>query len=171
MTLRNTDRWALFALALALALALGGCDPVHDQAQAALGDEAPGVRTGPLHRPGQPCTLCHDGKVGSPKEFSVAGTIFRNDADRVPAVGATVTLTAADGATYRATTNAAGNFYVEPGRFAPSYPMRTEVSYGGVTVKMTSLIGRAGACAGCHADPAGPTSPGHVFVPADGVIP
>ncbi|HSO38333.1 MAG TPA: hypothetical protein VLT33_37650 [Labilithrix sp.] len=165
MKLRSAAPWALVALALA------ACDPVHDDAQAALGGEAPGVRTGPLHRPGQPCTVCHDGKLGSPPEFSVAGTIFRDQADRVPLPKATVTLTGADGASFAAITNAAGNFYVEPGRFTPRYPMKTEVSYGGVTIKMTSLIGRAGACAGCHVDPAGPTSPGHVFVPADGVIP
>ena len=154
-----------------LAAALVACDPVHDQQQAALGEEAPGVRTGPTHRPGQPCTVCHDGKLGSPPEFSVAGTVYRTATDSTPAVNATVTLTSADGTVYRATTNAAGNFYVEPSRFAPSYPMKTEVALGGVTVTMTSLIGRAGACAGCHVEPAGPTSPGHVFIPADGVIP
>lgn len=154
-----------------LAVALGACDPVHDQQQAALGDEAPGVGTGPLHRAGQPCTVCHDGKLGSPPEFAVAGTVYRTATDSAPAVGAMVTLTSADGAVYRATTNAAGNFYVAPARFTPSYPMKAEVALGGVTVTMSSLIGRAGACAGCHVEPAGPTSPGRVFVPADGVVP
>jgi hypothetical protein len=156
---------------LSVALVVTACDPVHSDAQAALGDEAPGVRTGPLHRPGQPCTTCHDGKLGSPQEFSVAGTIFQNENDRKPAERATVLLTAADGATHEATTNAAGNFYVQPGQFTPSYPMKTAVTFQGVTVKMVSLIGRAGACADCHADPPGSTSAGHIFVPLDGVIP
>ncbi len=156
---------------LLLAATLAACDPVHDQAQAALGDEAPGVGTGPTHRPGQPCTVCHDGKLGSPREFSVAGTVYRAAGQSTPAVNATVTLTSSDGTVYRATTNNAGNFYVEPARFTPSYPMKAEVALGGVTVTMTSLIGRAGACAGCHVEPAGDTSPGQVFIPADGVIP
>lgn len=161
-------RRTTIALGLLLAAA---CDPVHDNAQAALGDEVPGIPTGPLHRAGQPCPRCHDGSLGSPQEFSVAGTIFQNERDRVAAVNATVTLTSEDGATYQARTNASGNFYIQPQQFAPRYPMKAEVTYGGVTVKMTSNIGRDGACAGCHVDPAGPTSPGHVFVPADGVAP
>lgn len=32
-------------------------------------------------------------------------------------------------------------------------------------------VGRNGACASCHFDPAGRDSPGHVFAPADGVTP
>ncbi len=157
--------------ALPALLVLGACDPVHSDAVDALGGEAPGVRTGPLHRPGQPCTLCHDGKLGDPPEFTVAGTIFENENSPTPAVGATVTLTGVDGKTYEATTNEAGNFYVQPSQFAPGYPMKTAVAFGGVTVKMTSEIGRNGSCSTCHVDPAGPTSAGHVFIPANGVTP
>lgn len=155
----------------AIVLALAACDPVHDDRIAALGDEAPGVGTGPFHRPGQPCTTCHDGKLGSPREFSVAGTIFKNETGSEPAEGATITLTDSDGAMIQSTTNSAGNFYVEPSEFTPRYPMKTSVTFGGVTAKMASLIGRAGACADCHTEPARPTSPGHIFVPPDGRIP
>ncbi len=171
MRLEDARFRAWLALALALASASLACDPVHEDAQAALGDEAPGVQTGPNHRPGQPCTTCHDGKLGSPPEFSVAGTIYRNATDPEPARGATVMLTAADGATYQATTNGAGNFYVTPQQFTPSYPMKASVAFGGVTVKMFSEIGRAGACGDCHSAPARSTSAGHIFVPADGVLP
>src|SRR5450432_160855 len=52
-----------------LVCALVGCgDPVHDTAVSALGPEAPGVPKGPLHRPGQPCVLCH-GPQGSATTF------------------------------------------------------------------------------------------------------
>lgn len=159
-------------MAPAIVFALAACDPVHDDRMAALGDEAPNVGPGPFHRPGQPCTTCHDGKLGSPREFSVAGTIFKNETGSEPAEGATVTLTTADGASFKKLTNSAGNFYFEPHEVTPRYPMKTEVSYGTITVKMDSLIGRAGACADCHTEPARATSPGHIFIPAtEGGIP
>lgn len=129
------------------------------------------MKRGPLHRPGQPCQVCHDGSLGSPPQFTVAGTIYKNEADRVAAVGASVLLTSVNGDTYTATTNAAGNFYVTPGQFTPDYPMSVAITSGTVTVKMVSLVGRSASCATCHSDPAGPTSAGHVFVPADGVTP
>ena len=47
---------ALAALATTCTL-----DPVQSEAVADLGGEAPGVAPGPLHRPGQPCLVCHDG--------------------------------------------------------------------------------------------------------------
>lgn len=161
----------VLALALAIASALGGCDPVHSDAVDALGGEAAGVRKGPLHRPGQPCTTCHDGALGDPPEFTVAGTIYQNEGDPTPAVSATVTLTSVDGKTYVATTNEAGNFYTTPSQFQPGYPMKVSVNFGQLAVKMTSEIGRNGSCATCHTDPAGPTSAGHVFVPTNGVTP
>jgi hypothetical protein len=154
-------RLALFALALAGAgLA---CDPVHSAKVSALGGETPGVHTGPLHRPGEPCTECHDGALGDPPEFSTAGTIFQTADATTALVGATVTLTAADGRTYSTTTNEAGNFYVTPAQFAPGFPMKVSVSSGGTTVKMVSHVGWAASCATCHADPAGQDSPGHVY--------
>ncbi len=160
------------AACLAATLASLSCDPVHDSAVDALGAEAPGVSKGPKHRPGQPCITCHDGSLGSPQHFSVAGTIFLNQEDLTPANGATVTLISADNNTAQAVTNSAGNFYVTPQQFTPAYPMKVTVDYTGrVRAKMTSHVGRDGSCADCHTDPAGPTSAGHVFVPVDGVTP
>jgi hypothetical protein len=159
----------VLALALAVASSLGGCDPVHRDAVDALGGEAPDVRKGPLHRPGQPCTTCHDGALGDPPEFTVAGTIYQNEGDTTPAVGATVSFTSVDGKTYDATTNEAGNFYATPSQFMPGYPMKVSVALGQDSVKMVTAIGRNGSCATCHFDPAGPTSAGHVFIPAKGV--
>ena len=150
---------------------MAACDPVHDDATSALGGEAPGVRKGPLHRPGQPCVTCHDGAINDPPKFSVAGTIYQDQDTLVAASGATVTMTSSNGDVYSTTTNAAGNFYVQPSEYSPQYPMRVSVQYGGVDVKMTTTIGRDGSCADCHVDPAGPTSAGHIFVPRDGVTP
>ena len=152
------------ALAL-LGLIAATCDPVHDEAVAALPGEAPGVPRGPTHRPGQPCLLCHAG------QFSVAGTVFVSASDVAPAVGAGVALTDSQGHTFDATTNEAGNFYVRTDQFSPAYPMKVAVAYGGVTVKMTANVGRDGACASCHFDPPGPASPGHVYIPPDGNAP
>jgi len=160
------SRWWLLACGLAAA---SSCDPVHNHALDALGPETPGVAKGPLHRPGQPCGLCHDGALGDPPAFSVAGTVFENAGDRVAFSGATITLTDASGRTYAATTNAAGNFYLTPQDFLPRYPMHVAVTSSAtaftaaVTVKMQSHIGSNGSCAGCHADPPGPDSPGHVY--------
>jgi hypothetical protein len=144
--------------------AAGSCDPVHDNARAALGGEVPGVPPGPMHRPGQPCLLCHDGATGDPAAFSMAGTVFLDANTLTPAPGATVTLVGADGTTTSATTNGAGNFFLTPGAYAPRYPVHvTSVTLGGVSVTMHSHIGGDGSCAGCHFDPAGPDSPGHVY--------
>jgi hypothetical protein len=161
----------LSAILLASATLGSSCDPVHSDAVDSLGDEAPNVRKGPLHRPGQPCTACHDGALGDPPLFTVAGTIFLNANSLEPAVGATVSLTSSDGKVFNATTNAAGNFYTSESEFTPVYPMKVEVTANGVNVKMTSEVGRDASCAKCHSDPAGPTSAGHVYIPADGKTP
>lgn len=163
--------FVLAVAASAAAFALS-CDPVHDNAVDALGGEAPGVPKGPTHRPGQPCVTCHDGSLGSPEHFTVAGTIFLNQEDKTPASGATVNLLSADGTPFSASTNSVGNFFVTPQQFTPVYPMKVTVDYNGrPPAKMTSHVGRDGSCADCHTDPAGPTSAGHIFVPADGVTP
>jgi hypothetical protein len=165
-------RGASLALLAMTAIAAAACDPVHSDATNALGGEAPGVRTGPLHRPGQPCTVCHDGALGDPPEFSVAGTVYQAASSTQALSGASVILTGADGASYSATTNEAGNFYITPKEFAPKYPMRVTVLSGGVPVTMQSHVGWAGSCAKCHVDPPGPDSPGHVYFDVgDGGVP
>ena len=69
-------------------VALAACDPVHGDAISALGPEAPDVRQGPLHRPGQPCLLCHDGALGDPQRFTIAGTVFETQGARNAPAGA-----------------------------------------------------------------------------------
>jgi hypothetical protein len=163
----------LFSAILVLSLD-GGCDPVHDDAIAALGPEAPGVRRGPLHRPGQPCLLCHDGATGDPQRFTIAGTVFETQGARVAADGATVALLDANGSGTQLTTNAAGNFYATPSQYDPTFPIQVTVEgAGGQTVHMETLIAGNGtvepngACASCHFDPAGANSPGHLCLALD----
>lgn len=148
-------------------LLASACDPVHDDAIAALGGERNGVERGPEHRPGQPCLLCHDGSLGGPPEFSMAGTVFLEPTGTRPARRASVELIGADGSVQKVVTNAAGNFYLEPDRYKPKFPLQVNVHYQGATIEMLSTIGREGACAGCHSDPAGPDSPGHIYVRLD----
>jgi hypothetical protein len=151
-------------LVMGCAILANVCDPVRSNEVATLGGEAPGVPHGPLHRPGQPCLLCHG-------NFSVAGTVFVDPTNRNPAAGVTVNLTDSQGHVFSDTTNAAGNFFVRPAQFTPVYPMKVALQYDGMTVNMTADVGRDGACAMCHSDPVTPSSPGHVYTPADGGTP
>ena len=167
MSLRTAQRAAVAALVLAGSGGLA-CqfDPVVDNAVSALGGEAPGVRRGPTHRPGQPCLLCHDGALGDPPAFSLAGTIYQVPSSTFPETGATVSFTDATGTTRSTTTNSVGNFYLTPSQWSPVFPLTnvTVMSSGGAKATMQSEIGRDGACATCHFDPAGPASPGHVSI-------
>jgi hypothetical protein len=152
------------------ALALGCDDPVRARAIAALGPEAPGVRPGPLHRPGQPCLLCHDPSGDRDPAFSVAGTVYRESDERQPLNVVTVHLVDADGRAFSAPTNCAGNFFVSPDEYTPRYPLWTTLQAEDQTIDMESPIYRDGSCASCHTDPKSPTSAGHVFLldqPAD----
>ncbi len=157
---------ALAGLATTCAL-----DPVRDDAIADLGPEAPGVPPGPLHRAGQPCLVCHDGSTATPA-MSVGGTIYGVLGATAPLSGAAVELTAEDGATFTATTNAAGNFFVEEATWQPVYPLRAAVAFGDLTSTMSTLIGRDGSCATCHVNPPSRISAGLVYLaPSAALLP
>ena len=140
-------------------------DPVRSDAINALGGEAPGVGPGPEHRGGQPCLLCHDGSLGSPGQFSIAGTVYDVPGPNAkPVEGVTVTMkNINDGKTKTATTNRAGNFFLNPSEWSPSYPITVTLQSGGEKPTcMVTHVGRDGSCAGCHVEPMGPSSPGRV---------
>jgi hypothetical protein len=154
-------------------LAAGGClalmacvDPVHDSEIQALGPEDPGVGRGPLHRPGQPCLVCHGGNGPSSTTFTVAGTVYAVQGGNQPASRAVVQIEDIDGRIVTIATNAAGNFYLLPTDFIPHYPIQMQVtSADGATVAtMLSPSMREGSCASCHTSSRGPTSPGAVYV-------
>ena len=162
---------ALLGALLGSLLVTCGLDPARSEAVADLGGETPGVPKGPLHRAGQPCVVCHDGSTATP-EMSVAGTVYGVLGARAPLAGASVVLTDVNGATYTASTNEAGNFYVEASAWRPAYPLRAAIQVGSVQATMSSIIGRDGSCAGCHADPASRISAGPVYlVPAASLLP
>jgi len=129
-------------------------DPVHSDDVAALGPEAPGVKEGPTHRPGQHCTTCHGGDGPGDPQWSVAGTVYAMKGQPDPEVGATVTVTDARGKSVQLITNEVGNFYVDIATFDPIYPLNVKIDAAGVpTVHMETNIGRDGGCAACHRGP------------------
>jgi hypothetical protein len=147
--------------ALAL-LALTSCsDPVQSTRIEALGSERSGVAKGPLHRPGQPCVLCHDGS--GPRAFSVAGTVYSADGSSAAAAGVRVELTDSTGATFTTASNCAGNFFVEPADFTPLYPMWVALETAGERIEMDTPVARDGSCASCHARESSAASPGVVY--------
>ena len=151
-------------LVAALSMLVGCNDATHDQQVQALGDEVPGVEPGPLHRPGQPCLTCHGGIGPGSQQFSVAGTVVAVRSQSAPAVGAQVQIEDINGSFFMATTNEAGNFYVQVAEWQPTYPTQLQVSLAGLSQQMNTHVGRNGSCAACHTDPQGPTSPGSVYV-------
>jgi hypothetical protein len=164
-------KYMYFAIVAGAALSFASCgDPVHDDDVASLGPEDPKVLPGPLHRPGQPCLVCHGGRGPAKASFSMAGTIYQalQDANgnpsRLPLEGAVVALTDATAKKHSETTNAAGNFLVHADDFTPSYPVHVQISFNGTSASMSTHIGRDGSCAGCHHDPEGTQSPGHIYL-------
>lgn len=158
-------------LLVASVLALVACqDAVHDDEVAALGGEAPGVSPGPDHRPGQPCTVCHGGNGPAKTKFTLAGTVFMDRSGRSPAVGAELQFEDATGSTYHVQTNQAGNFYLQPGDWSPTFPLSVPLlsysSSGGmpITEAMSTSDNRDGSCASCHGLTPSATSPGPVYV-------
>jgi hypothetical protein len=151
---------------LAAALLIGCFDPVHDDRVDALGPEAAGVPQGPLHRPGQPCTVCHGGKGPGSPTFDLAGTAFERKDQLTPLAGGTILLVDSQGLSLALGTNEAGNFWVSESELGLSFPFWAAVEQGGERIEMKTPIFRARSCADCHADPAGPSSAGHVYLRA-----
>jgi hypothetical protein len=156
------------AWVVAFAVFAPGCvDTTHDDEVQALGGEAQGVPPGPDHRPGQPCLVCHGGEGPASAQFSVAGTVYAVFKASPPAVGAVVQIEDITGASFMATTNAAGNFYIGSGDWQPVYPTQMQVALGPASNQMLTHVGREGSCAACHQSTIGPASPGPVYVAAD----
>jgi hypothetical protein len=129
-------------------------DPVKDRAIERLGGEDPAVPTGPEHRPGQPCVLCHsEGGPASNKPFVIAGTIWdTNRADARGAEGVQIFFIDAASATRNYQTNAAGNFYIPEGEWSDlTFPFKTGiVAKDGKQFPMISTVNREGSCNFCH---------------------
>lgn len=137
---------------------------------AELGAEDPEVPIGPLHRPGQPCIVCHDGV--SARDFSIAGTVYWTEGSEIPAAGTEVQILDADQRSFTALTNCAGSFWIRPEEFAPRFPFWVRIRKGSTTTVMDSPVRADGSCAGCHGREPGPDSAGRVYLhalePAEG---
>jgi hypothetical protein len=164
VVLCQTRRFAYACVAGALVLPVASCgDPVHDDAVAALGPEDPNVPRGPLHRPGQPCLLCHrDGGAASP--FGLGGTVYMTVTGPKPVANVTVLVFDATNAVFTTTTNCVGNFFVRSDAYTPVYPIWATLRAGRIQRDMDSPAHSEGSCAGCHTATVGPTSPGPVYL-------
>jgi hypothetical protein len=148
----------------AMAIVLVDCvDATHDEQVQALGGEDPGVPRGPLHRPGQPCLVCHGGGGPASHTFSVAGTVYALAGRSDPAVGAQVQIEDITGVAFVAPTNPAGNFYITADQWKPTFPLKVQVTLGASIEPMNTSVGRDGSCATCHSGMPGPTSAGTVY--------
>jgi hypothetical protein len=154
------------AVALAAGVTLAACvDETHAEQVAALGGEAGGVSPGPLHRPGQPCLVCHGEAGPSSHTFVIAGTVYATQGQDAPAAGVQVELEDSTASSVSLSTNEAGNFYIPTGEWSPTFPMLVpQIMQGQTTQAMQTHIARAGSCADCHTLNPGPTSPGRVFL-------
>jgi hypothetical protein len=154
----------LLAAGLATAGTTSCVDASHDLQVQALGSEVPGVAPGPLHRPGQPCLVCHGAEGPSSHLLVVAGTVYGTQRGSPPSLGARVIVEDVDGTSFSATTNSAGNFYISDHDWSPTFPLLVEVAHGADTRPMVTYIARDGSCSSCHGALPTPSSPGPVYV-------
>jgi len=153
-------------------------------AEEALGGEILGLHHGPLHRPGQPCLVCHgENSSWGQNTFELAGTVFERAADRRGVGGVDVVLADVNGSEYIAKTNSTGNFFitVDSGVRTPrkgrngelvipqglSFPLHVTIRNGSNEQKMQSLVWRNSSCADCHRGPANDLSNGPIYMQAE----
>ena len=139
--------WMIYG---AVAVALVACrhDPIPEEKLDVLPTEDP---EGPseLHRRGQPCVDCHSDYEGADPPLAIGGTIYeqRDDFTLDPVQGVFVTIFDAAGASQKACTNAAGNFFVRVDDWPDAaFPLTVQVG----NRFMRSLVGRDRSCATCH---------------------
>lgn len=151
-------------MAISLLINLVACaDPARDAAVDALGPEAPGVAAGPLHRAGQRCLACHDGKSEA-RAMTVAGTVFRGEGDTAPVADVEVILTDSAHRTFVTRTNCAGNFYAYSDDLELRFPVWASVQRGDRRIDMESPMNKDGDCGHCHVGEKSPSSAGLVYV-------
>jgi len=148
---------------------LAPVDPEHQLAIEALGPEDPKVPVGPLHRPGQPCMLCHDVGAGA-ATFNIAGTVFRDNTSTTPLTDADVLLVDSAANRFTAHSNCVGNFYVRASEFEPVWPFWVTVRQGSNDSAMASPVHRERSCAACHFNPVGPRTAGQVYLTSDDFV-
>jgi hypothetical protein len=161
-------RAVLLACALACALASLSCsDPVRDMNVERLGPEADGVSPGPLHRPGQPCLVCHAERgPASHEPFAVAGTVFETADARSP-FAPRVEIHVRDAENHSPgvfVTNQVGNFFITEKDWPDmAFPLRVGLRRDGKTIEMGTTVNREGSCNFCHR----PATGSRLAIPGD----
>lgn len=116
--------------------------------------------------PGRDCIACHAREDEGPR-FVAAGTVhpdWREPDDCFGVAGVLVELTDAQGATYTAKTNGAGNFRFETEEVALTMPYTARLLYEGrERVMMTPQS--SGQCASCHTVSGANDAPGRIVAP------
>jgi len=165
---------SLLAAMAFVPLSLSCSDPVREHQIAALGGEAPGVPHGPLHRPGQPCGLCHGAAGPDSPEFSLSGTVYRGSSSHAPLYDATIRFIDSTGDQRTACSNSAGNFFVRSSDWSPIWPVWSKIEVADkatpqskIVAEMTAAVFRETSCSTCHADPASPSAVGHLYFAED----
>jgi hypothetical protein len=153
-------------LLLLTPLALGCQDPVHSDRVAMLGGEVEGLRRGPLHRPGQPCTYCHGGQGPARAVFDLAGTVFQYPSGDTRGIGGvSVDLIDRYARIVSIDSNETGNFYFSAGQLDLEFPLKARITAGGTQMIMNTPIFRARSCAECHSGQ-GPHSVSRIYLEA-----
>jgi hypothetical protein len=140
-------------------------DPLRERKLAELGDETPGIPVGPLHRAGQPCGVCHGPEGPADSDFALSGTLYETPRALSPLVeNATIRFIDWTGRQYRTTSNVAGNFFVRREDYDPIWPLWVKIERSDKMVEMRSAVFRETSCGTCHADPASPSTVGHIYL-------
>jgi hypothetical protein len=175
MRSRRNQRWMAIAL---LAMAIAGCGdnavdppavdappgPFDVPAQCTSGARWKlGDQRSPLMYPGRACNACHESRIDTPR-FEASGTVYPtgHEPDNCNgAVGASVTITDASGATFSAISNDAGNFMVDA---TIEFPIHATVMANGATRSMSGAV-MTGDCNGCHTQTGAQAAPGRIVLP------
>lgn len=123
-----------------------------------------GNEESPLMNPGEACIACHTAEREGP-QFAIAGTVFTNfdEPDDCNGVdSATVRITDANGATYEARSNRAGNFFLDARSNPIATPYFAEVVFGDGTVATMGGARESGDCNGCHTQYGSGGAPGRI---------
>ena len=155
------------AIALLLTGALTACTTAGTTADASCktsGTRWTGANSGSSEmNPGMACISCHTSGGEGPK-FQIAGTVYTagDDANTCDGIASTaIEIIGADGTTVTATSNAAGNFYLNSGIKTP-YTARV-VKNGKVRVMTTKQD--SGDCNACHTATGAEGAPGRIITP------
>lgn len=161
MTTTRTITDPLRRAGLALTLLVVACGPTEPDECLSGSAWTGGNEESPLMNPGEACIACHQAEDEGP-EYTFAGTVYEgldepNDCNGLS--GATVEVIDADGASFTATTNSAGNFFLNASDLV--FPVTATVTDGTRTATMVTAQA-SGDCNTCHSAAGSDGAPGRI---------